>query len=79
MPHYRIHMINSDFQSFEDDDYPSLEGALRAGVIAAANVASEKVAAGEANSAIEIRIEEGDRIIARRIVSFSIADLAIGE
>ena len=79
MPHYRIHMINSDFQSFEDDDYPSLERALRAGVLAAASVASEKVAAGDSNSAIEIRIEEGDRIIARRIVAFSISDLAIGE
>lgn len=79
MPHYRIHMINSDFQSFEEADYPSVERALRAGVLAATNVASEKVAAGQANSAIEIRVEEGDRTIARRIVTFSISDLAIGE
>jgi len=79
MPHYRIHMINSDFQSFEETDYPSVERALRAGVLAAANVASEKVAAGEANSAIEIRVEEGDKILARRIITFSISDLAIGE
>lgn len=78
MPHYRIHMINSEFQSFEEGDYPSVDLALRAGVLAAVRVASEEVAAGEVNSAIEIRVEEGDRILARRIISFIISDLAIG-
>lgn len=79
MPHYRIHMINSEFESFGEDDYPSVDRALRAGVLAAANVAGEKISAGEANSAIEIRVEEEGRIIARRVVTFSISDLAIGE
>lgn len=79
MPRYRIHLINSEFQSFQDDDFPSVEHALRTGVLAGANIASEQVSSGKANAAIEIRVEEKDRVVARRIVSFSISDLAIGE
>ena len=79
MPRYRIHMINSEFQSSQEDDFPSVEHALRTGVLAAANIASEQVAMGEANAAIEIRVEKDDQVLAPRIVTFSISDLAIGE
>lgn len=72
-------MINSEFESFEDGDFPSVELAVRSGVLAAAEVASEEVAAGELQSTIEIRVEENDGVIARRILSFSISDLAIDE
>ena len=75
MPRYRIHMINSEFESFDDCDYESVDAALGAQIRAAAAVAAEAVIKGEANAAIEIQVEEGGRVVGRRVLSISVADL----
>jgi hypothetical protein len=79
MNRYRIHMINSDFESCDEGAFASLEAALDAGVRSAAEVVKDLIAKGEANSAIEIRVEEGDQVIARRVLAYSISALAVSD
>ena len=79
MPRYRVHMINSDFESSENGDYPSLEAAFKAGIAAASRVATEAIAAGHDNSSVEIRVEQADHIVGRRILTFSVSELLTGE
>lgn len=79
MQHYRIHMINSDFASSEEGAFASLDAALEAGVRSASEVVRDQIAKGETNSAIEIRIEEGEQVLARRVLAYSISPLAVGE
>lgn len=79
MPRFRIHMINSEFQSFEDGEYESVEAALNANVSAAAAVATEAVIGGEANTAIEIHVELNGKVVGRRVLSMSVSNLISDE
>ena len=79
MPQYRVHMINSDFDSCEEGEYPSVEAAFKAGIAAASRVATEAIAAGHESSSVEIRIEQADHIVGRRILTFSVSELLTGE
>jgi len=79
MPQYRVHMINSEFESSDEGEYPSPEAAMAAGIGAAVKVAGEAIGRGELTSAVEIRVEQGDGIIQRRILAFSVSELAGGE
>jgi hypothetical protein len=79
MDQYRIHMINSDFESSEEATFASVDAALEAGVRSASDVARDLIAKGETNSAIEIRLERDGQVIARRILAYSIASLAVVE
>lgn len=76
---FRIHMINSHFESCETGEYTSLEAAFKAGISGASRVATEAIAEGHDNSAVEIRIEQDDHIVARRILTFSVSDLLAGK
>lgn len=76
MPLFRIRMINSDFESFEERDYRSLEAARQAAVVTAARIACESIAAGEPICAIELEIRDGDDLVARNVVTLSVADLS---
>ena len=78
MQPFRIHMINSEFQSCDDSEHDSLEAALKAGIAAAAKVATEAIAAGHQNSAVEIRIEQNGEVVERRVLTFSVSDLMVG-
>jgi hypothetical protein len=75
MPRYRIHMINAEFKSCDDGEYPSAEAAEKAAIVSAARVASESIAAGEKTAAVEIRIEDGDHIVAHHVVNLSVSPL----
>ena len=79
MQRYRVHMINSEFSSAEDGNYASVEAALQSGLRAAVGVVCDQVARGDTNSAIEIRVEEKDQVVARRVIAFSVSDLATEE
>jgi hypothetical protein len=68
-------MINSDFQSYDEAEYASVEAALDAQVKAAAAVATEAVTKGESNVAIEIQVEQDGKILGRRVLSMSVSDL----
>lgn len=79
MHHYRIHMINSDFESSEEGAYASLEAAIEAAVRSASEVVRDLIAKGEKNSAIEIRVEHEGKVIARRVLAYSLSALAVAE
>jgi uncharacterized protein YcnI len=75
MPHYRIRMINADFESCAEAEYSSAEAAAKAAITAATQVAAEAIADGKTTTAIELRIEEGDRVIAHHVVNLSVSKL----
>ena len=72
---FRVHMINSEFESREESEYASLEAATSAAIRAATRVLSEAVADGADSSAVELRIEEGDRVVGHHVVSLSVSRL----
>ena len=79
MPCYRIRLINSEFESADEVDYPSIETARRSAIIGATQVLSNSVAKGQASVAVEIQIYEDDELTARTIVSLNVADLIDGD
>jgi hypothetical protein len=79
MPCYRIRLINSEFESADEVDYPSIETARRSAIIGATQVLSDSVAKGQASVAVEIQIYEDDELTARTIVSLNVADLIDGD
>ena len=76
MPCYRIRLINSEFESADEVDYPSIETARRSAIIGATQVLSNSVAKGQASVAVEIQIYADDELVARTVVSLNVADLA---
>jgi hypothetical protein len=79
MPRYRIRMINSEFESVEEADYPSLDAARSTAIVTAAKVACESIAAGEPAVAVEVEIRDGDGFVERSVVTLSVADLSGAE
>lgn len=75
MPGFRIHMINSDFESSAESTYPSLDAAKKSATGSAIKVAAENVVGGEETSAVHVRIEEGDRTVAHYVVNLSVSPL----
>lgn len=72
---FRIHMINSEFESREDSEFPSLEAAVRAAIVSATRVASEAIAEGSETSAVEIRIEKDEHVVAHHVVNLSVSQM----
>jgi hypothetical protein len=79
MPRYRIRLINSEFESSDEADYPSLEKAWRSAIVGATQVVTESVAEGKMSVAVEVQIYEGEQLVARNVVSLNVADLSGGE
>ncbi|MGE5562550.1 MAG: DUF6894 family protein [Bacillota bacterium] len=79
MPRYRIRMTNSEFESVDEADYPSLEAARRAAVATASRVVAEAIASGAPNSSVEVQIDEDGEMVARNVVTLSVSDLSGGE
>jgi hypothetical protein len=75
MPRYRIHMINSEFESCEEGEYSSIEAAKQSAIASGVRVATEAVARGEATAAVEIRIEEDGEIVLHHVVNLSVSKL----
>jgi len=73
MPRYSIRLTNSEFQS-EDDarDYSEIGDAIQAAVTSAVDVVRDLVSnRGETSVTIEASVLEGDRVVARRIITIS--------
>jgi hypothetical protein len=79
MPRYRIQMINSQFESADEVDYPSLEAARKAAIATATTIAGESIAEGEPASAVEIQIFDDGRLASRQVVTLSVAEFTVGE
>jgi hypothetical protein len=75
MPRFRIEMINAEFQSREEGEYPSLEAATKAAVTSATRVASDSIINGEDTAAVEVRVVEGGKVVAHRVVNLSVSQL----
>ena len=78
MPRYSIHLINSDFESSDESDFPSVDSACRSAIRGATQVLSEAIAKGAVSVAVEVQVHEGERLVARKVVSLSVADLSGG-
>jgi hypothetical protein len=78
MPRYRIHMINSDFESDGEADYPSLEAARKSAIKTATSIAAESVLEGISSVAVEVQIYDGDAVLVRNVVSLGVSDLSGG-
>lgn len=78
MPRYRIRLINSEFDSADESDFPSLEAARKSAVHTATKVVSEAVADGENASAVEVHICEEEHMVSRQVVTLSVVDLTAG-
>lgn len=68
-------MINSEFESSEESDYPSLDAAKKSATGSAIKVAAESITAGEETSAVHVRIEKDDRTVAHYVVNLSVSPL----
>ena len=79
MPRYRIRMINSEFESFDEADYPTLAAARQMAISTATKIASESVLDGETTTAVEIEIHEDSAMVARHVVTLSVADISGAE
>ena len=78
MPRYRIHMINSDFESDGEADYPSLDATRKSAIKTATGIAAESVLDGVSSVAVELQIYDGDSILVRNVVSLAVSDLSGG-
>jgi len=79
MPAYRIRLINSEFDSAEEADFPSLQAARKSAVHTASKVVAEAIAEGDPTSAVEVRICELDKMVSRQVVTLSVVDLTPGK
>ena len=75
MPRYRIHFINSEFESTDHSDYPSKELATKSAIIGASHVVSDSIADGAPSASVEVQIHDGEEMVARKVVTLSVSDL----
>jgi hypothetical protein len=79
MPVFRIHLTNSEFESFDESEYPSLDAARKMAIATATKIASESVLDVETSIAIQVEIHEQSALVARHVVTLSVADLSGAE
>lgn len=79
MPRYRIRMINSEFESFDEADYPSLDVARQTAIATATKVAAESLLEGVATTAVEVEIHEDLAMVSRHVVTLSVSDISGAE
>ena len=68
-------MINSEFESADESDFPTLEAASRNAINAGARVVADAIVGGLEVAAVELQIHDGDRLVAHHVVSLSVAHL----
>lgn len=75
MPEYRTRLINSEFDITDDGAVQdSVEAASRAAILAAIDIAKGLYANGELQPRIEILISEDERVVAKQVLTVSVAD-----
>lgn len=73
MPRYSIRLTNSEFQSQDDArDYSEIGEAIQSAVSSAVDVVRDLINnRGETSATVEASVLEGDRVMARRIITIS--------
>jgi len=69
-------MINSDSESFDEAEYPSLDVARKTAIAAATRIVADSLVDGAASAAVAIEIHEDVAMVARHVVTLSVADLS---
>ena len=76
MPIYHTRLINSDFDTQDDGAFhENADAASKAAILAAAEIATELLAKGEQLPHIEVIISEDEVVVARHVVTLSVAHL----
>jgi len=79
MPVFRIHLTNSEFESFDESEYPSLDAARKTAIATATRIAAESPLEVECSIAIQVEIHDHLTLVARHVVTLSVADLSGAE
>jgi len=79
MPLYQIRLINSEFESVEECNYPSLDDARAFAIRAAAAIVADSIVQGEPATAVELQVHCDGSMVARHVVTLSVSHLVIGE
>jgi len=75
VPRFRIHLINSEFESFDESDYPSLDAARQMAIKTATRIAADTIVEGITTTAVAVEIHEGEEMLTRQVVTISVSDL----
>jgi len=78
MPRYLIRLINSEFETAEEADYPSVEDARRAAIATATKVVAESGFEEGPSVAVEAQVYDGEKLVARNVITLSLSDLSGG-
>ena len=76
MPAYHLRLVNADFESSADEPFNSVQTATRAGLEGATSIARESLLGGERSTAVEVRVEQDGRAVARQVITLSVAELS---
>ena len=68
-------MINAEFESCDESEFPSLEAASRNAINSGARVVADAIAGGDNVAAVELQLHEAEQLVAHHVVSLSVADL----
>ena len=79
MPHFRTRMINSEFDITNDEGvfHASVEDASKTAILTAIDVARGLYAGGELDPRIEICILDGEKPVARHVVTVEVIDVPV--
>ena len=75
MPTYRISVINHIFSSCNHHDAPTLDAANKQGLQSALAIGTEEIVNGTPFFGAEVRIEDGDKLVHRFVVSIGTSPL----
>lgn len=75
MPTFRISVINQTFRSSNEHDLPTLDAARKHGIRAALAIGTDEVADGHPFFGAEVRVEDGEEMLGRFVVSVGASPL----
>jgi hypothetical protein len=75
MPMYRITVVNQTFRASNEHECPSTDAAREHGIRAALAIGSDEVTKGKPFFGAEVRVENGDEILGRFLVSIGSSPL----
>lgn len=75
MPTYRVHIINEHFSASEEQESADVVKAWKFAIGSAIAIGADQVAHGNPYFGAEVRLEEGNKLIGRYVVSVGAAPL----
>lgn len=75
MPTFRIIVVNQTFTAADDHELPSVQAARNYGIKAALGIGADEVSGGKPFFGAEVKIEQGDNLLGRFVVSIGASQL----